>query len=111
MATGKTRTNQNVGNNLLPWPSEVSPLLKREIQKKKKLPCTTLLVVVVYRLPPAKEESTAVTLDDDGENHHRTNVFDTFLHLLKGYIGAGMLSLPWAVSQLGVVAVFLASGS
>ena len=102
MATVKTRTNQNVGNNLLPWPSEVFPLLKREIQKEAALYDATG-GRGLSSAAGEEEESTAVTLDDDGENHHRTNVFETFLHLLKGYIGAGMLSLPWAVSQLGVV--------
>lgn len=34
--------------------------------------------------------------------HHRTSALETFIHLLKGYIGAGMLSLPWAFSNLGI---------
>ena len=33
---------------------------------------------------------------------HKTGVGETFIHLLKGYMGAGCLSLPWAVSQLGL---------
>jgi proton-coupled amino acid transporter len=33
---------------------------------------------------------------------HKTGVWETFIHLLKGYMGAGCLSLPWAVSQLGL---------
>jgi amino acid permease len=41
---------------------------------------------------------------------HKTGVGETFIHLLKGYMGAGCLSLPWAVSQLGLfwgtVAIF-----
>ena len=37
-----------------------------------------------------------------GSDEHKTTVLQTFVHLLKGYIGVGMLSLPWAVSQLGV---------
>jgi proton-coupled amino acid transporter len=44
---------------------------------------------------------------------HATTVWQTFIHLAKGYIGVGMLSLPWALSQLGivfgVVAVFVMS--
>jgi len=55
------------------------------------------------------EASSASTLAGDDEPgaiishpHHRTNVWETFIHLLKGYIGAGMLSLPWAFSCLGV---------
>ncbi|KAL7571319.1 hypothetical protein ACA910_007640 [Epithemia clementina (nom. ined.)] len=34
--------------------------------------------------------------------NHQTTVPQTFVHLIKGYIGPGMLSLPWAVSQLGL---------
>jgi amino acid permease len=35
-------------------------------------------------------------------DQHKTTVWETVIHLLKGYIGTGVLSLPWAVSQLGV---------
>jgi proton-coupled amino acid transporter len=31
----------------------------------------------------------------------------TFFHLLKGYVGPGCLSLPWAFSQLGITVGFL----
>ena len=31
----------------------------------------------------------------------RTSVRQTYIHLLKGYLGPGCLSLPWAVSQVG----------
>jgi len=34
-------------------------------------------------------------------------VKETFLHLVKGYIGPGMLSLPWAVSQVGIPVGFI----
>ena len=37
----------------------------------------------------------------DGQPH-TTTALQTFLHLAKGYIGPGCLSLPWAVSQLGI---------
>ena len=40
--------------------------------------------------------------DDDDDEDHRTTTFQTFVHLFKGYLGAGCLSLPWAVSQLGM---------
>jgi hypothetical protein len=40
--------------------------------------------------------------DDDDFNEHKTTFWQTYIHLLKGYIGCGVLSLPWAVSQLGV---------
>ena len=35
-------------------------------------------------------------------NNNRTTPAQSFLHLVKGYIGPGCLSLPWAVSQLGI---------
>lgn len=37
-----------------------------------------------------------------GEDH-KTSYTETVIHLLKGYIGCGILSLPWAVTQLGLV--------
>ena len=33
----------------------------------------------------------------------KSTASQTFIHLLKGYIGPGCLSLPWAVSQVGFV--------
>lgn len=33
----------------------------------------------------------------------KSTVSQTFIHLFKGYIGPGCLSLPWAVSQVGFV--------
>jgi hypothetical protein len=44
--------------------------------------------------------------DGDGEDftEHKTTFWQTYIHLVKGYIGCGVLSLPWAVSQLGVPA-------
>ena len=39
-----------------------------------------------------------ISVDGDGP---KTNATQTFIHLLKGYIGPGCLSLPWAVSQVG----------
>jgi hypothetical protein len=48
--------------------------------------------------------------DGDGEDftEHKTTFWQTYIHLVKGYIGCGVLSLPWAVSQLGVPAGCLA---
>lgn len=37
------------------------------------------------------------------EDASKTTASQTFIHLLKGYIGPGCLSLPWAVSQVGFV--------
>ena len=50
--------------------------------------------------------STAVPGDDDDDDaaaRHKTTARQAFVHLLKGYVGPGCLSLPWAVSQLGIV--------
>jgi proton-coupled amino acid transporter len=37
------------------------------------------------------------------DHQHQTTVWQTFVHLVKGYIGPGCLSLPWAMSQLGII--------
>lgn len=63
--------------------SETVPLMDKE--------------VALYQ--SADEAASSTTL---ATAQHRTNVFETFIHLIKGYIGAGMLSLPWAFSCLGV---------
>lgn len=56
--------------------------------------------------------------DDAGGNDFmdaspKTSSASTFIHLLKGYVGPGCLSLPWAVSQMGYVggtfAIFVVS--
>ncbi|KAG7343784.1 transmembrane amino acid transporter [Nitzschia inconspicua] len=39
---------------------------------------------------------------DVGEDLHQTTYGQTVIHLVKGYIGCGILSLPWAMSQLGL---------
>jgi hypothetical protein len=38
----------------------------------------------------------------------KTSSASTFIHLLKGYVGPGCLSLPWAVSQMGYLGGTLA---
>jgi proton-coupled amino acid transporter len=40
--------------------------------------------------------------EDFGDTEHQTSFWQTFMSLVKGYIGCGILSLPWAVSQLGI---------
>ena len=47
--------------------------------------------------------SDAGSSDSSDFEVHGTTPMEAFLNLLKGYFGAGMLSLPWALSQLGVV--------
>lgn len=36
-------------------------------------------------------------------DENKTTSIQTFILLLKGYVGPGCLSLPWAVSQLGII--------
>ena len=54
-----------------------------------------------YRLRPQPTDDDSDT--DEDNNEHRTTGLQSFMHLLKGYVGPGCLSLPWAFSQLGVV--------
>jgi len=39
----------------------------------------------------------------------KTTELQSFAHLLKGYVGPGCLSLPWAVSQLGITGGVIAT--
>lgn len=39
--------------------------------------------------------------------HHKTTAMQTYIHLLKGFVGVGCLSLPWAISILGYVGGFV----
>eukprot|EP00980_Cylindrotheca_fusiformis_P002265 scaffold523_cov101-Cylindrotheca_fusiformis.AAC.3 len=43
-----------------------------------------------------------VLTEDSTRTQHGTTAWQAFIHLLKGYVGPGCLSLPWAISQLGV---------
>ena len=55
--------------------------------------------------PPSQMQSNAGLPSGNSttENaHERTNALQTYLHILKGNIGPGSLSLPWAVSVLGI---------
>ena len=47
-------------------------------------------------------DSTDLSIADLG-NSNKTTATQAYVTLLKGYIGPGCLSLPWAVSQLGLV--------
>ena len=42
-----------------------------------------------------------ISLNED-QSSQKTTSWQAFIHLLKGYVGPGCLSLPWAVSQLGL---------
>ena len=48
---------------------------------------------------PLDDDNNGVT---DHDAHERTNALQTYLHILKGNVGPGCLSLPWAVSVLGI---------
>ena len=41
--------------------------------------------------------------DDVVGSSPKTSSISTFIHLLKGYVGPGCLSLPWAMSQMGCI--------
>lgn len=49
-----------------------------------------------------KEETKAVIHEAAAVFADRTSVKQTTFHLLKGFIGPGSLSLPWAFTQLGI---------
>ncbi|KAG7371391.1 transmembrane amino acid transporter [Nitzschia inconspicua] len=51
------------------------------------------------------DQASLVSGDDVhvGEDLHQTTYGQTVIHLVKGYIGCGILSLPWAMSQLGLL--------
>ena len=60
---------------------------------------------------PAEEGHVILTTNDahhhpgHGHHHHiksETTAWDAWIQLTKAYIGPGCLSLPWAVSQLGL---------
>lgn len=50
--------------------------------------------------PPMSDAGASSSSED--EELHKTTVWQTFISLTKGYFGVGVLSLPWAVSQLGI---------
>jgi len=54
---------------------------------------------------PLSEVGSVASMDLE---EHQTTVLQTFIHLVKGYIGVGLLSLPWAISQLGIPVGFFA---
>jgi hypothetical protein len=51
--------------------------------------------------PDSDDDASDIDDDEEGD-HEKTTFWQTYIHLLKGYIGCGVLSLPWAVSQLGI---------
>ena len=48
------------------------------------------------------EQESVVSMSTTTSAEHKTTVWQTFIHLTKGYVGVGVLSLPWAISQLGI---------
>jgi len=49
-------------------------------------------------LPSSSSSSSS---EEPNADAHKTTPRQAFTHLLKGYVGPGCLSLPWAVSQFG----------
>jgi proton-coupled amino acid transporter len=54
-----------------------------------------------------------ILTDSSSTRQQGITSWQAFIHLLKGYVGPGCLSLPWAISQLGVplgvIVVFVVS--
>lgn len=73
-----------------------------------------------HQFPPSVEANAVQNGEDDGDglvrtpiqhspqHHHQvartptTSAWDAWMQLTKAYIGPGCLSLPWAISQLGL---------
>lgn len=53
--------------------------------------------------PLEYEDSCNATSNDPHAPASRTTLSQTFFHLIKGYIGPGCLSQPWAYSQIGII--------
>ena len=49
------------------------------------------------------EQTTESLLQNHARQQQGTSSIQASIHLIKGYIGPGCLSLPWAFSQLGVI--------
>lgn len=70
-----------------------------------------------YRHFQYPKRSMTIILTDSSRQQQQqqqgTTAWQAFIHLLKGYVGPGCLSLPWAISQLGVplgvIVVFVVS--
>lgn len=60
----------------------------------------------IYPPPPTHEPPSHLHLyhhhNETTSNKTTTTAWQSFVHLLKGYVGPGCLSLPWAMSQLGL---------
>ena len=56
-----------------------------------------------------QDVKSVVSQESMSSQMHKTTAWETFIHLLKGYMGAGCLSLPWAFSQLGMTGGFIAT--
>ena len=66
-------------------------------------PSGTAFRTMQYNDENEGDEVEHAHVQDDNDDSHKTTVWQTFVHLVKGYIGPGCLSLPWAMSQLGIV--------
>eukprot|EP00579_Thalassiosira_antarctica_P002360 CAMPEP_0201873280 /NCGR_PEP_ID=MMETSP0902-20130614/5829_1 /ASSEMBLY_ACC=CAM_ASM_000551 /TAXON_ID=420261 /ORGANISM="Thalassiosira antarctica, Strain CCMP982" /LENGTH=589 /DNA_ID=CAMNT_0048399839 /DNA_START=197 /DNA_END=1963 /DNA_ORIENTATION=+ len=90
--------------------SRSSPLLSSPVLSREGSP-TNYSSIEQHAESSLDYDGSAADGDDDGARSDisngdfgpKTTASQTFIHLLKGYIGAGCLSLPWAVSQVGFV--------
>jgi proton-coupled amino acid transporter len=48
------------------------------------------------------DSTTSLAQEAEEEADEGTTALQTTIHLIKGYVGPGCLSLPWAFSQLGI---------
>lgn len=67
--------------------------------KARNCPAIDIHHTVVRRRRTANSPTAPTTIITTTKT---TSGVEAFLHLLKGYVGPGCLSLPWAVSQLGI---------
>ena len=81
--------------------SELTPLVATSInQQDNNYRSTAIGGNGIQPEPPQARSYVSSQQGEDG--HPKTTDLETVLHLFKGYMGAGCLSLPYAISQLGI---------
>jgi len=97
-----------VAHNKTTATDEAYPLLRNEDFQRAYNAATNFIGADEQERLDAQSDSTSTLVGGEEDlllqlDHHKTDTLETFLHLVKGYMGAGCLSLPWAVSQLGII--------